>query len=194
MSIASKLSIIVAVSKNGVIGKNGRIPWNISEELKFFKSITLGHTVIMGRKTFESIGKPLPGRRNLVITRNEDWLQRKFCEKFAPVNVLCNIDAALDAIHGAPASDHFWAIGGEEIYQQFLPYVGTIVCSEIFATCDGDAFFQIPRAFVRGEKLYECAQFVAHKWVRTNDSDEMDGYYARINRYPVSSVGIFAGL
>ncbi|MDR2676975.1 MAG: dihydrofolate reductase [Puniceicoccales bacterium] len=172
MSIAGKLSIIVAVSKNGVIGKNGRIPWRISEELKFFRSITMGHTVIMGRKTFESIGKPLPGRKNLIITRNENWLPKDFCGKLSQVNILSNIDAALDMIQGSPASDHFWAIGGEEIYQQFLPYVGTIVCSEISAAYEGDAFFQIPRTFARGEKLHESPQFVAHRWVRTSDLDE----------------------
>jgi dihydrofolate reductase len=194
MSIASKLSIIVAVSKNGVIGKNGRIPWDISEDLKFFKSVTMGHTVIMGRKTFESIGRPLPGRKNIIITRNENWLPENFCEKSSPIDILCNIDAALDVIQGAPASEHFWAIGGEEIYQQFLPYVGTIVCSEIPVTCEGDAFFQIPRTFVRGEKLYECPQFVAHRWMRVSNSEEMAEYHARANRRLVSSVGIFAGL
>jgi dihydrofolate reductase len=192
MSISGKLSIIVAVSKNGVIGKNGRIPWHISEELKFFKSITMGHTVIMGRKTFESIGKPLPGRKNLIITRNKNWLPGNFSEKTSQMNVLGNIDAALDVIQSAPISDHFWAIGGEEIYQQFLPYVGEIICSEISATYDGDAFFQIPRAFVRGEKLYACPQFVAHRWTRINDSMDANGPHGKINRHLADSVGIFA--
>ncbi|MDR1456569.1 MAG: dihydrofolate reductase [Puniceicoccales bacterium] len=167
MSIASKLSIIVAVSKNGIIGKNGRIPWHIPEELKFFKSITMGHTVIMGRKTFESIGRVLPGRRNLVVTRSENWFFENYYKNSGQISVLGSMDLALNVIRDSPIPEHFWVIGGEEIYRQFLPYVGAIVCSEIPATCDGDAFFQIPRAFVRGEKLCECSQFVAHKWIRT---------------------------
>jgi dihydrofolate reductase len=192
MSIASKLSIIVAVSKNGVIGRNGRIPWHISEELKFFKSVTVGHTVIMGRKTFESIGKPLPGRKNIIITRNENWLPENFREKFSQMSIVCNIDSVLDLIHSAPASEHFWAIGGEEIYQQFLPYVGEIVCSEVSATYEGDAFFNIPRAFARREKLHECPQFVAHRWVRINDAAETEGLHAEVSIHPVSSAGTFA--
>ncbi|MDR2341071.1 MAG: dihydrofolate reductase [Puniceicoccales bacterium] len=192
MSIASKLSIIVAVSKNGAIGKNGHIPWHISEELKFFKSVTVGHTVIMGRKTFESIGRPLPGRKNIIITRNENWLPENFREKFSQVRILCNIDAALDMIHGAAASERFWAIGGEEIYRQFLPYAGEIVCSVVSAAYEGDAFFHIPRTFARQEKLHECPQFISHRWVRVNDAVEADGLHTEVSTHPVSSAGTFA--
>ena len=70
-----KLSLIVAMSRNGVIGLDNRLPWHLSEDLKYFKSVTMGKPIIMGRKTFDSIGRPLPGRCNIVITRNPNWIQ-----------------------------------------------------------------------------------------------------------------------
>ncbi len=69
-----KLAIIVAAAKNGVIGRNNQLPWHLPQDLKYFKAVTLGKPVIMGRKTYESIGRPLPGRTNIVITRNKDWV------------------------------------------------------------------------------------------------------------------------
>ena len=107
------LSLIVAMSKNRVIGNRGQIPWHLPEDLAHFKQSTLGHPIIMGRKTFESIGKPLPGRKNIVITRNSTWGK----EGVVTVN---SLEAA---ILSCRAEKEAFVIGGAEIYAQAYPQV-----------------------------------------------------------------------
>ncbi len=126
-----ELHCIVARSKNGVIGINGTMPWHISEDLKHFKAVTMGCPVIMGRKTHESIGRALPGRRNIVITRNPAF-HAQGCETVE------SLDAALALLADAPKA---FVIGGGEIYRLALPLCTSAWVTEIDAEVKGDTTF-----------------------------------------------------
>ncbi len=128
-----KLSIIAAVANNNVIGNNNRLIWHMPADLKFFKNKTLGHTMIMGRKTFESIGKPLPGRKTIVITGQENYNAHG-----------CEIaDSFKEALKLAKDDGEVFVVGGAEIYNQAINhyYTKTIYITRIFANFDGDTFF-----------------------------------------------------
>lgn len=125
------LSIIVAKSKNDVIGNNGRLPWHLSEDLKRFKSITMGKPIIMGRVTYESIGKPLPGRENIILTRRSNYLEKG-------ITIIHSLDEALKS---ARDSDEVIIIGGGEIYKEFLSRVNRLYITHVDLHIDGDAFF-----------------------------------------------------
>lgn len=131
----TKLSLIAAVARNGAIGKDNALLWRLSEDLQFFKRTTMGCPVIMGRKTYESIGRPLPGRRNIVVSRNPDWS--------APgVDTAPSLTAALALLaQASPQPDKAFVIGGAQIYAQALPLVQEIVLTEIDRDFDADAFF-----------------------------------------------------
>lgn len=124
-------SIIAAASRNNVIGKDNKLPWRLPADLAHFKELTLGHTVILGRKTFESIGRPLPNRRNIVITRNKNF-------KPEGVEVVHSIEEALSL---ADDDNEVFVIGGEEIYKQALPLVDKVYLTKVQAEVDGDAYF-----------------------------------------------------
>lgn len=126
-----RICLIAAMAANRVIGRNNTLPWHLPADLKRFKALTSGHPVVMGRKTYESIGKPLPGRRNLVISRNAGYAAPG-CE------VVCCLDAALAACRGA--SDIF-VIGGAELYRESLPRAHRLEFTEIHAEFEGDAVF-----------------------------------------------------
>ena len=126
-----KITIIVAVSENLVIGHRNTLPWHISEDLKNFKKITLNHSVIMGRKTFESIGKPLKYRRNIVISRNKNL-------QVSGVEIASSLD---DAICLTKAEDEVFIIGGEQIYEIALPIATNMFITKVHSTIEGDAFF-----------------------------------------------------
>jgi len=119
------------MASNRVIGKNNALPWHLPADLKRFKALTTGHPVVMGRKTYESIGKPLPNRRNLVITRNAHYAAPG-CE------VVHSLDAALAACRGAP---EIFIIGGAELYRESLPRAQRLEFTEIHADFEGDAVF-----------------------------------------------------
>ncbi len=125
------LSLIAAVARNGAIGKDNALLWRLPEDLKFFKRTTLGCPVIMGRKTWDSIGRPLPGRRNIVITRNTGW-QAEGAEVFH------DLDSALAATADVPK---VFVIGGGELYAQALPHADELVLTEVDADFEGDTFF-----------------------------------------------------
>ncbi|MEK7550759.1 MAG: dihydrofolate reductase [Patescibacteria group bacterium] len=128
-----KISIIVAVSENNVIGKRGQLPWHSSEDLKHFKSLTTGHHILMGRKTHESIGRPLPGRTNIILARDE---------KFKPEG--CFVFQELgEAIRFAKdkKEKELFIIGGEQIYRFTLPLAERIYLTEVKKNFDGDAYF-----------------------------------------------------
>ena len=127
------LALIAARARNGVIGLDNRMPWHLPEDLAHFKRVTLGKPVVMGRKTFESIGRPLPGRLNIVVTRNPDW-------QAAGVQVAHSLDAAL-ALAAAAAPEEIMLIGGAELYRQALPQADVLYLTEIDAEFAGDAFF-----------------------------------------------------
>lgn len=126
-----KISAIVAMSENRVIGRNNQLPWHLPADLRHFKKITLGHPIIMGRKTFTSIGRPLPGRRNIVISRNTQF-QAPGCEVFH------STDQALQALNHA---QEIFIIGGAQLFQEFLPRINRLFLTIIHADIVGDAFF-----------------------------------------------------
>lgn len=127
-----RLSLIAAVAANGIIGSGNALPWRLPEDLKHFKALTLGHPVIMGRKTYESIGRPLPGRRNLIVTHNAAY-RAEGCE------TKTSLAAALDAC-GSTEGEVF-AIGGAQIYAVALPIAQRIYLTEIQCNFSGDASF-----------------------------------------------------
>ena len=126
-----RICLIAALAANGVIGKNNALPWHLPADLKRFKSLTMGRPVVMGRKTHESIGRPLPGRRNLVITRNRGYS--------APG---CEVVHSLDeAIAACPGIEEIFIIGGAELYRESLPRAHSLEFTEIQAEFEGDATF-----------------------------------------------------
>lgn len=129
-SPAIRLTIVVATDAQRGIGINNALPWRLPEDLAFFKRTTLGHPVIMGRKTFESIGKPLPNRRNIVITRNADW-------RHDGVEAVTSMDAAIALLADTPG----FIIGGAQIYQEALSRTDRLIVTEIDKTFSCDAFF-----------------------------------------------------
>jgi dihydrofolate reductase len=130
--------LLVAVSKNGVIGRNNELLWRLPNDLKRFKTLTMGYPMIMGRKTFESIGKPLPGRTSIVITRSTDY-------SAAGIRVGTSLSHALD-IAREEGKENVFIVGGGEIYTQALEggVVDKIYLTRICADAEGDTFFEIP--------------------------------------------------
>jgi dihydrofolate reductase len=126
----SQLSIIVAIAKNRVIGLNNNLPWHLPEDLKRFKALTMGHHIIMGRKTFESLGRLLPGRNTVIVTRNKSY----------------HVDGAIvthslqEAIDKCGNDDEVFLIGGANLYQQSLKLAKKLYITEINAEFEGDAF------------------------------------------------------
>lgn len=125
-----KLFVIAAMSKNRVIGKDNKLPWDLPEDLKRFKELTLNKTVIMGRKTFDSIGKPLPNRDNIVLSRSNINIDG--------VQVAASIEKALEFAN--PDKDVF-IIGGQNIYEQTMELVDYIYLTVVNSTIEGDAYF-----------------------------------------------------
>lgn len=130
------LSLLVAAAENGVIGKENKLPWHLPSDLRYFKNTTWGMPILMGRKTFESIGKALPGRTTIVITRNPQL-------KAEGAQVVHSIDAAIEAAKQAGAKEIF-VIGGAEIFIAAMPSAQRIYLTRIHASMDGDAFFPAP--------------------------------------------------
>ena len=135
------LALIVAKARNRTIGRNNNLPWYLPNDLKYFKQVTLGKPIIMGRKTYDSIGKPLPGRTNIVITRQADYQPANANDS---VRVVSSLEAARDLaeqillING---QDEAMIIGGAEIYALALPLVDRMYITEVHADVEGDAFF-----------------------------------------------------
>ena len=129
--VKSELTIIAAASTNNVIGFNNKLIWNIPNDLKRFKELTLGHSVIMGRKTFESLPNPLPKRRNIIVTKNKDYSRNG-------IEVTSNIEDAIDL---CKSDSQPFIIGGGEIYSQTIEIVDKIELTRVFGNYKGDAFF-----------------------------------------------------
>jgi dihydrofolate reductase len=150
---AMLVSIIVAVSENGVIGRGGELPWHLSNDLRRFKEITLGHTVIMGRRTWESIGRPLPGRRMVVISRRADF------QIIDPhVKAVSSLEDAL-RVAASKNDDEAFIIGGAELYRAALPVANRLYLTRVHATVEGDAFF--PAISWNGWRLLHSQEFAA---------------------------------
>ena len=127
-----KLALVVAVAKNGVIGKDGKLPWRYPEDLRHFKRVTLDHAVIMGRKTFDEVGKPLPKRRNIVVSRDPH-------RTFPGCEVERTVEAAIALARGT--DDEPRIIGGAGIFAHALPMVTRIYLTEILRDYEGDTWF-----------------------------------------------------
>lgn len=127
----NNLSIIVAVSENNAIGKNNQLLWHLPADLRHFKELTTGHTIIMGRKTYDSIGKPLPNRKSIVITRSSDLV-------IEGVDV---VNSLQEAINSCGANENAFIIGGAEIYNQAMPYASTIHLTKVHKEYEADTFF-----------------------------------------------------
>ena len=154
-----RVSLIVAMAENRVVGFKGGMPWHIPEDLRYFKDKTQGHPVVMGRKTYEAIGAALPGRANIVVTRNRDFAA-------ADADVVHDLAAALEkarAIAEIEGGEEVFVIGGAEIYAQALERADRIYLTEIHDRPPGDAFFP---------------EFDKSAWVETDHQDrdpESDG-------------------
>jgi dihydrofolate reductase len=131
--ISMTLSLLLAAAENNVIGKDNKLPWHLPNDLKYFKNLTWGMPVIMGRKTYESFGKPLRGRRNIVITRNKDW-------KAEGVDMVNSIEEAIDLAKESAVKEIF-IIGGGEIFKTILPKADRIYLTRIHHSFEGDAYF-----------------------------------------------------
>jgi len=130
----SRLTLIVARARNGVIGKDNGMPWKIPGEQAYFKRVTMGHPIVMGRKTWESIGRPLPGRRNIVVTRDRDY-------KAMGAECAGSLDDALALAGDAP---EVFVIGGAQLYAAALPRADRLLITEIDQDFDGDTTFPAP--------------------------------------------------
>lgn len=124
------ISLIVATGENRVIGLNNKMPWHLPADLKYFKKITTGHAVVMGRKTYLSIGRPLPNRTNVILTRDKHF-------KVEGCQVVYSIEEVLEL----SKQENLFIIGGAEIYEQFLPYADKLYLTYIRKSFDGDTFF-----------------------------------------------------
>jgi dihydrofolate reductase len=128
-----RVSLIAALAENGIIGRGGQLPWHLSADLKRFKRLTMDHTIIMGRKTWESIGRPLPGRRMVVITRQGGY-------QADSVAVVCSLEDAL-ALARAAGDEEAFVIGGAEIYRLALPFADRLYMTLVLAEVEGDTKF-----------------------------------------------------
>ena len=146
------LSLIVAMDRNRVIGCDNALPWHLPEDLKYFKSVTMGKPIVMGRKTFESIGRPLPGRLNVVITRNPGW-------QHPGVVVAHSLSEALVLAGNDPPSreaGEVMVIGGEQIYRAAIEQASRLYITRVDTEVEGDAFFP---DFTEGHwREVECLQ------------------------------------
>ena len=160
------ISIIVAIARNGVIGGDNRLLWHISEDLRRFKALTTGHPVVMGRKTWESLGRPLPGRTNVVLTRQLD---------FAPEGAVV-VHSLEEAVRMFPPQEEVFIIGGGELYAQALPLADRLYITTVEADYEGDVRFpewdqsqwQLTSRELheRGEKFEHPFEFVDYARIR----------------------------
>jgi dihydrofolate reductase len=149
------IKAIVAMAENRVIGQGGSIPWHLPEDFKFFKATTMGHAILMGRKTYDSIGKPLPGRENIVLSRT--------MPETPGVTVIRSLDELKEPTDGRD----LFVIGGEEIYRLLLPRVQELFVTKVPRTIEGDTRFpEFESQFDTGTKVLETNDFSVWKYSR----------------------------
>ena len=162
----SDISLIVAASNNNAIGKANAMLWHLPEDLKFFKNTTWGMPIIMGRKTFESVGKPLPGRTNIIVTSNKDW-------RAEGTITTTSIEEACEAARATGAKEIF-ITGGGEIYKQTMGIANRIYLTRVNTKIDGDAFFPVMDETI-WEKVFE-------KKVQADEKNKFDMSFERWER------------
>lgn len=175
------ITIIAAISKNGVIGIENQLPWHIPADFKHFKETTLHGTVIMGRKTFDSIGKPLPNRTNIVITRNKGLI----------IPGCITVNSLKSAIRKAGSNTEIFIIGGEEVYKMAMPIADCLNLTIIKESFEGDAFFpKISRSewdkissedYQADEKNKFPYSFIKYERRKNNYSDEWLGTHSGVH-------------
>ena len=133
-SAESRITVIAAVARNRVIGSGGEMPWRITEDFAFFKRTTMGHPMVMGRETFDSIGRPLPGRRSIVITRSRNW-------RHDGVEVAGSMPVALDLAAGGRGGEEIFVIGGGQIYRLAMPLADRLLITEVDLEPEGEVTF-----------------------------------------------------
>lgn len=161
-----RISIIAAMAANRAIGLENRLPWHLPDDLKRFKALTMDHHIVMGRKTYDSIGKPLPGRSTVIVTRNVDYA--------VPGCIAVNsIDAALTVSYG---DEEVFFVGGADLYRQALPIANRLYLTEIQRVFDGDAFFP----------EYDTSQWreTSRERHRTEDDKGFEYHYVIYDRKP----------
>ena len=152
-----KLTAIVAMTPERIIGRDGDLPWHFSEDLKFFKRTTSGHPVVMGRKTYDSIGKPLPKRQNIVLTRDERWTAEGVEVIHSPDD-LTSLDLQ---------DPHVFIIGGAQIYALFLPLLDELLLTWVYEPHEGDTRFpEFESAFPHHEVIEEHEAFEFRRYAR----------------------------
>ncbi len=156
-----EISVVVAMASNRAIGKDNTLLWHISEDLKYFKALTMGAPIVMGRKTYESIGRPLPGRRNVVLSRNSE-LEIAGCECYT------SLDSALAAL---ASEEKVFVIGGGQIYEQALDVATKLYVTEVSGEYDADTYFPAigsqwqehsRQDYAKGEKFDGSFSFVSY--------------------------------
>jgi dihydrofolate reductase len=148
------MKAIAAMSRNRVIGADGKIPWRLPEDMKFFKRTTLGHVILMGRKTFESLGRPLPGREHWVVSRQAE---------IPDVRVIRDLGEIAEPADGR----ELFLIGGAELYEQLLPRCSELLLTHVPVEVQGDAFFpEFEDLFVSDEVLIESPEMTVRRYVR----------------------------
>lgn len=135
-----KISMIVALAENGVIGINNQLPWHLPGDLKYFKSVTMGKPLVMGRKTFESLGKPLPGRPHIILTRDKSF-HTDHSQQCHVVNNLEEVGAVAEGLLQEISGKELVVIGGAEIYKLMLPMARRLYLTEVHARVEGDTLF-----------------------------------------------------
>ena len=170
LKITVRISIIVAMAENGVIGRDGGLPWRIPDDLRHFKKLTMGKPIVMGRKTYQSIGQPLPGRLNIVLSRDDAFRPQG-------VTVAANLEQVLASDfsgHRDVKEDELMVIGGAAVYRDALPHATRIYLTEVAGAVDGDTLFPpwrrhewvevnrtpVPR---RGEATHDCSFVVLQR-------------------------------
>ncbi len=152
-----QLTAIVAMTAGRIIGKAGDLPWHMPEDLKFFKRTTSGHPIVMGRKTYDSIGRPLPKRRNIVLTRDESWSADGIEVIHKPEDL-----STLPGIEG-----RVFVIGGSEIYAAFMPQLDDLMVSHVFHDYEGDTQFpEFESQFPNQELVEKFDEFEVRRWSR----------------------------
>ncbi|MEH6888388.1 dihydrofolate reductase [Bacillus sp. JJ864] len=126
------ISLLVAMDKNRLIGKENQLPWHLPADLAYFKKVTMGHPIIMGRKTFESIGRPLPGRTNIILTRNQNY-EMEGCKVIHSIDDVKKMDEHMN--------EELFVIGGAEIFKEVLPFADRLYITQIEEVFEGDTFF-----------------------------------------------------
>lgn len=149
------ISMIFAMDRNRLIGDHNKLPWYLPDDMAYFKKTTWGHSVLMGRKTFESFGKPLPGRKNIILTHNKSYNA-----------VGCEVIHSVDEVEQHMANDEFFIIGGSEIYKLFLTKADRLYITHIEEEFEGDAYFP---------------EFNQEEWVEVSS---VEGFVDEKNRYP----------